>query len=93
MDLSDPENRSVNSGIDSALCSLSYITVDDAVAIILEKGRGTMLAKLDLESAYRIMPDDRHLLGMEWNDKLYVDSALPFGLRSAPKFSIPWQTA
>ena len=31
-------------------------------------------------------PDDRPLLGMRWRDKVYIDSALPFGLRSAPKF-------
>ena len=30
-------------------------------------------------------PQDRYLLGMCWDGKLYVDAALPFGLRSAPK--------
>ena len=30
-------------------------------------------------------PDDRLLLGMRWKGKLYVDTALPFGLHSAPK--------
>ena len=30
-------------------------------------------------------PSDRHLLGLEWQNQLYVDGALPFGLRSAPK--------
>ena len=62
--------------------------MDDAAAIITHLGRGTKLAKLDLESAYRIIPvhpDDRHLLGMEWQGAWYVDTALPFGLRSAPK--------
>ena len=29
--------------------------------------------------------DDRLLLGMRWREKTYIDSALPFGLRSAPK--------
>ena len=29
--------------------------------------------------------DDRLLLGMRWKEKLYLDTALPFGLRSAPK--------
>ena len=56
--------------------------------VIVHKGRGTLLAKLDLESAYRVVPVhpvDRPLLGMEWKDQLYVDAALPFGLRSAPK--------
>ena len=88
VDLSDPSGGSVNDGVDPILCSLAYKTVDDAMRIILHKGKGTLLAKLDLESAYRILPvhpDDRPLLGMEWKDQIYVDAALPFGLRSAPK--------
>lgn len=46
------------------------------------------MAKLDIKSAYRnvpVHPDDRPLLGMQWDGKIYVDAALPFGLRSAPK--------
>lgn len=42
----------------------------------------------NIESAYRtvqVNPDDRQLLGMVWRDKLFIDAALPFGLRSAPK--------
>lgn len=91
MDLSHPKGSSNNDSIDSELCSLSYASIDDAVANILQKGEGTvgtLLAKLDLESAYHIVPvhpHDRHLLGMQWDGKLYVDTALPFGLRSAPK--------
>ena len=44
------------------------------------------MAKFDLKAAYRnvpVQPKDRWLLGMVWGDKLYVDSVLPFGLRSA----------
>ena len=86
-DLSSPSNASVNDGIDSALCSLSYATVDDAVRCILRLGRGSLLAKFDFESAYRLVPvhpQDRLLLGMAWKGRVYVDGALPFGLRSAP---------
>ena len=32
-----------------------------------------------------VHPQDRHLLGMMWEERVYVDAALPFGLRSAPK--------
>ena len=32
-----------------------------------------------------VHPDDRPLLGMVWEGELFTDSALPFGLRSAPK--------
>ena len=49
---------------------------------------GTQLTKLDLQSAYRIVPihpKDQHLLAIEWEGATYVDHTLPFGLRSAPK--------
>ena len=51
-------------------------------------GRGTWLTKLDSKSAFLIIPIhpvDRILLGMQWKGSLYVDTVLPFGLRSAPK--------
>ena len=88
VDLSHPEGSSVNDGIPPELCSLRYVSVDDAVKVILALGKGTELAKFDIQSAYRIVPvhpTDRCLLGMIWNGQLYVDTALPFGLRSAPK--------
>ena len=87
-DLSSPPGRSVNDGVESHLCSLSYASVDDAVVRIRRLGRGVSLAKFDIASAYRtvpVHPVDRLLLGMVWRGDLYVDGALPFGLRSAPK--------
>ena len=46
------------------------------------------MAKTDLCSAYRQVPvhtSDQYLLGLEWGGTTYIDRALPFGLRSAPK--------
>ena len=76
MDLSHPEGRSVNDRIEPELCSLKYISVDDAVRVVLELGLDTLLAKLDIQSAYRILPvhsPDRKLLGMSWRNQLFVD--------------------
>ena len=87
-DLSHPRGSSVNDGIDPQFCSLSYVSVDDAVRTIWRLGVGTVLAKFDLESAYRqipVHPQDRLLLGVMWRGQRYVDGALPFGLRSGPK--------
>ena len=70
------------------MCSLKYITLEDAVQQILTLGPGTLLAKIDIKSAFRLLPvhpADRHLLGMKWNGEIYLDSCLPFGLRSAPR--------
>ena len=88
LDLSHPKAASVNDGIDRGLCSLSYMKVDDVVQQVLLKGRGSMLAKIDIKSAFRnvpVHPADRHLLGMMWKSQLFIDTVLPFGQRSAPK--------
>ena len=88
LDLSDPEGYSVNDGIDPDLCSLSYVSVDEAARAAAKLGRGALLAKVDIKSAYRIVPvhpEDRLLLEMLWEGALYMDATLPFGLRSAPK--------
>ena len=55
---------------------------------ILSLGKGTMMAKLDIKSAFRLLPvhpADRHLLLMNWSNSVYVDMCIPFGLHSAPK--------
>ena len=73
MDLSHPKGASVNDGIKSELCSLSYTSVDAVVRIIMAMGSGVLLAKFDIESAYRLIPvhpDDRPLFGVMWRDKL-----------------------
>ena len=88
VDLSAPEGTSVNDGVDDKYCSLHYVSVDDAAEAIVAKGQGALLAKVDIASAYRnipIHPDDRWLLGMKWENSIFLDTALPFGLRSAPK--------
>ena len=44
--------------------------------------------KADIKEAYRMVPvhpDDQPLLAVEWANRIYIDRALPFGLRSAPK--------
>ena len=60
--------------------------VYDIVAGIMRLGRGSLMAKFDMQNAYRIVPvhtEDRQLLGMKWRGAFYVDMVLPFGVRSA----------
>ena len=88
LDLSSPYGHSVDDGITSNFCSIKYATVDNVVQKILQPGRNTLLAKIDIEHAYQnipIHPSDRRFLGMSWNGALYIDTVLPFGLRSTPK--------
>ena len=82
------KGSSVNDGIDPALCSLQYTSVEKVAAAARRLGPGALLAKVDIKSAYRLIlvhPDDRPLMGINRNRELYVDAMLPFGLRSTTK--------
>jgi len=90
IDLSHPKNHShcVNDGILKDLCSIKYITIEEAIKDVITLGKGIMLAKVDIKSAFWLLPvypADRHLLGMEWQNNTFIDICLPFGLRCAPK--------
>ena len=64
------------------------MTIEDAAKAVMDKGAGALLAKVDIQNAYRsvpVNPDDRWLLGTMWENALYTDTALPFGLTSAQK--------
>jgi hypothetical protein len=87
LDLSSSEGHSVNDGIDQTVCSLQFISVDTIAGAVFRAGRGALVAKSDVQHAYRqvpVHPDDRPLLGMRWQGHTYIDATLPFGLRSAP---------
>ena len=79
--------HSVNHGIAGEDYSLQYMKVDDIIAGRMRLGRDSLIAKFDVQNAYRIVPvhtEDHHLLGMKWRCAFYVDMVLPFGVRSAP---------
>ena len=94
--LSAPYGASVNDGISREEFSLHYSTVDDAVRLLLKHGVGSLMAKVDLKSAFRMVPvrdEDWDLLGMYWHRRYYVDTCLPFGLRSPYIGFCPLNTA
>jgi len=85
--LSSPAGNSVNDHISREDFSLQYVRIDDAIDHIMHYGTSAFLFKLDIKSAFRIIPvhpDDWHLLGIKWRDNYYYDMVLPFGLRSSP---------
>ena len=85
--LSAPLGYSINDFIDPSTYTLSYCTVDDAYAIVNQLCPGTLLSKIDLKNAFRLIPvrpADWNLLGIFWQGKYYIDTCLPFGLRSVP---------
>ena len=85
--LSAPFGESVNDGISIDDFSLHYVTVDNAISLILQHGPRAYLSKVDVKSAFRTCPvrrEDWPLLGIEWGGKFYFERVLPFGLRSSP---------
>ena len=69
-------------------CALCGIHQEAVAGAAQRLGNGALMAKLDIKSAYRLVPvhpHDRYLLGVEWEGAYFADGALPFGLRSAPK--------
>lgn len=62
--------------------------MDDAINKIVELGHNTLLAKMGIRNAFELLqvnPAERHLLAMERQNKIFVDTCLPFELWSAPK--------
>ena len=71
---------------------MTNISIQYAIDLIKKYGKGTLLAKLDLADAYkqiRVRKEDWPLLGshIEYRrENLYfVDTVLPFGLRSSAR--------
>eukprot|EP00117_Sycon_ciliatum_P046984 scpid28771/ scgid33601/ Gag-Pro-Pol polyprotein; Pr160Gag-Pro-Pol; Matrix protein p19; Capsid protein p24; Nucleocapsid protein p15-pro; Protease; p1; Reverse transcriptase/ribonuclease H; Integrase len=95
-DLSPPAGLSVNDGISRDEFSLQYETVDTAISLIMQAGRGALLTKVDIRNAFRlcpVAPCDWPLLGIFWQGQFYHDKVLPFGLRSAPYIFDKFATA
>ena len=86
MDLSQPHGLSINDCISKEDFSCEYSHFDDATDLLMNAGRGSLLCKLDIKHAYRILPvrpDQWHHLCYYWEGNYYVDLVLPFGLRSS----------
>lgn len=80
--LSFPANSSVNSFIDKSFCSVNYSSLDDAVNLLSLLGTGALMGKIDLKSAFRLLPihpSDFELLGFRLNDMFFFDKCLPMG--------------
>lgn len=60
VDLSHPEGKNMNDGINPELCFLHYVKVDDVERMIWQLGPGTQMAKIDIKSSYRIVLAHSH---------------------------------
>ena len=81
--LSYPEGSSRNDGIPPEFCTEQYQSIQDAILAIQQVGVGALLAKTDLENAYKqvpIHPQSFELLGFQASNEFYFVITLPFGL-------------
>ncbi len=87
MHLFAPVGSSINDHISREQFSLQYASVDDAICLILRQGQGALMVKVNLQSAFRMVPvrrEDWEPFGFRSNGAYYMDTCIPFGLRSAP---------
>ena len=81
--LSYPEGSSINDGIMQDFKTVQYQNIDCAVNLIKQHGTGALLAKTDIESAFRLVPihpDSHDLMGFKIGNFYFYDKTLPMGL-------------
>ena len=86
--LSYPPGKSLNDFIDPKLCSVQYTQFDAAINMVHDLGKGCLLGKSDIKSAFRLLPVsafDYDQLGFMFDGKFYFDKAMPFGCSIACK--------
>lgn len=87
LDLSFPHGFAVNDGILKNRylgeeIGLMYPSVDSFASLVRRKGKGCLMYKRDLKSAYRqfpVDPGDLHLLGFSWRDCSLLTGFWPWG--------------
>ena len=80
--LSFPAGTSINDGIDPQATYVSYQSIDDAIRCVTKAGKQALMAKADIENAFRILPVhpvDYELLGMKIDECYFFDRVLPMG--------------
>jgi len=86
--LSAPSGSSINDFIDSNDYTLSLtVLLMMHTPLLIKLGSGALFSKIDLKNAFHLISvqqSDWNLLGIHWKDKYFIDTCLPFGLRSAP---------
>ena len=66
-DLSFTTGSSLNDGINSDYCSLECTSVDRVASHVMSLGRGVLIVKIDIKSAYRFIPVFPHRQASTWD--------------------------
>ena len=80
-DLSFPRGNSVNSHIPTEFSKVTYETLDHIVALVQKFGKDSLISKVDIEDAFRIMPihpKDYNLLGFMFREKFITTNVSPW---------------
>ena len=80
-DLSFPPDQSINSHIPREHCTVKYESFDSFIDLVLAHGPKALIAKTDVETAFRLIPitEDYNLLGFIYKGLYYYDKCLPMG--------------
>ena len=75
--LSFPDGDSINDWIDREYCAVQYTHFDQSVDGVVRVGKGALMAKEDIESAFRLLPVHlREFNGISiFQDQLWVGAA------------------
>lgn len=82
--MSHPPGLSVNEHIDDSVASVRYSDFDNAVSMIKTLGTGALIGKMDIKSAFRLLPcypGDFDLLGFKFDNFYFIDKMAPMGLK------------
>lgn len=85
--LSHPRKTSVNAHIDAEASTMKYTCIKDILKLVVAAGRHCTIVKRDIKDAFRtipVAPEDRWMLGFQWQGVYYMENFLPFGLSTAP---------
>ena len=80
--------------IDPELCSLLYSSIDQATTILSQLDQNSLLAKIDIASAYRnvlVHPSNHLLLGMQWDNPHCAPFQIIFCFTRYPRMDLSKQ--
>nr|XP_045592346.1 uncharacterized protein LOC123754181 [Procambarus clarkii] len=75
-------SESVNANIPRETTTVTYQSINDAVALVVRRSPGAYLAKCDIAEAFWIVPvnpSDYHLLGFAYGGQYYYEKMLSMG--------------
>lgn len=80
--LSYPNKLSLNYFTDKTNSHVEYSSFDDALLILRKYGKGALMSKADIKSAFRLLPinpEGFNSLGFQFDGSYYFDKCLPMG--------------